>query len=25
MTWLVAPRLATWLKPFLYPPMRDNT
>lgn len=25
MTWLVAPRLTTWLKPFLYPPMRGNT
>ncbi len=25
MTWLVAPRLTTWLKPFLYPPARDNT
>lgn len=25
MTWVVAPRLTTWLKPFLYPPMRDKT
>jgi antibiotic biosynthesis monooxygenase (ABM) superfamily enzyme len=25
MTWVVAPRLTTWLKPFLYPPARDNT
>jgi antibiotic biosynthesis monooxygenase (ABM) superfamily enzyme len=25
MTWLVAPRLTSWLKPFLYPPARDNT
>ena len=25
MTWVVAPRLTTWLKPFLYPPVRDNT
>lgn len=25
MTWLVAPRLTTWLKPFLYPPARGNT
>jgi len=25
MTWLVAPRLTTWLKPFLYPPARNNT
>lgn len=24
MTWLVAPRLTAWLKPFLYPPRRDN-
>lgn len=24
MTWVVAPRLTTWLKPFLYPPKRDN-
>ena len=25
MTWVVAPRLTAWLKPFLYPPARDNT
>lgn len=25
MTWLVAPRLTSWLKPFLYPPARGNT
>lgn len=25
MTWMVAPRLTTWLKPFLYPPARGNT
>ena len=25
MTWLVAPRLTSWLKPFLYPPVRTNT
>lgn len=24
MTWLVAPRLTSWLKPFLYPPARAN-
>ena len=24
MTWLVAPRLTTWLKPFLYPPARGT-
>jgi antibiotic biosynthesis monooxygenase (ABM) superfamily enzyme len=25
MTWVVAPRLTAWLKPFLYPPARNNT
>ena len=25
MTWVVAPRLTTWLKPFLYPLQRDKT
>lgn len=25
MTWVVAPRLTTWLKPFLCPPARSNT
>jgi len=25
MTWVVAPRLTTWLKPFLYPPTRGYT
>ena len=25
MTWVVAPPLTTWLKPFLYPPVRVNT
>lgn len=25
MTWLVAPQLTRWLKPFLYPPMRNTT
>lgn len=25
MTWVVAPRLTIWLKPFLYPPKRDKT